>query len=86
MKTRPNYPTAPFVSIEAATVWVDAFVTWYNGKHRNSPIGFVAPNQRHCGKIEQLLAKRRCLRGGEETEPATVVCCDTKMESSKRSF
>jgi len=61
MKTRPNYPTAPFATIEVAKAWVLAFVAWYNGEHRHSSIGFVTPNERHCGRSEQLLAKRRCV-------------------------
>jgi putative transposase len=61
MKTRPNYPNAPFASIEGAKAWVDAFVAWYNDMHRHSSIGFVTPNQRHSGESEQLLANRRCV-------------------------
>tara|TARA_R110002096_G_scaffold435826_2_gene663498 strand:- start:8719 stop:9582 length:864 start_codon:yes stop_codon:yes gene_type:complete len=49
MKTRPEYPTKSFASIEAAKSWVDAFVTWYNDEHRHSRIGFVTPSQRHGG-------------------------------------
>jgi putative transposase len=61
MKTRPSYPTAPFVNIEAARAWVDAFVAWYNDEHRHSSIGFVTPSERHRGQSEQLLMKRRCV-------------------------
>ena len=57
----PEYPTAPFANIEAAQAWVDAFVAWYNDEHRHSSIGFVTPNERHCGESEELLAKRRCV-------------------------
>ena len=61
MKTRPDYPTAPFANIEAATAWVDAFVAWYNDEHRHSSIGFVTPSERHSGQSEEILRKRRCV-------------------------
>ena len=61
MKTRPEYPSAPFADIEAAQAWVDAFVTWFNDEHRHSSIGFVTPSERHRGEGEELLAKRRCV-------------------------
>jgi len=61
MKTRPEYPTKPFADIQAATSWVDAFVSWYNDEHRHSRIGFVTPSQRHAGQSEKLLAQRRCV-------------------------
>jgi len=61
VKTRPSYPDAPFATIEAAKAWVDAFVAWYNDTHKHSSIGFVTPNQRHCGESEKLLANRRCV-------------------------
>lgn len=38
MKTRPNYATAPFASIEAAKARVDAFIAWNNDEHRHSAI------------------------------------------------
>ena len=52
MKTRPEYPTKPFADIQAATSWVDAFVSWYNDEHRHSRIGFVTPSERHAGQSE----------------------------------
>ncbi len=61
MKTRPNYPTAPFSSIDAARSWVDSFVAWYNDEHRHSRIGFVTPSERHSGRSDELLRKRKCV-------------------------
>ena len=61
MKTRPDYPSRPFPSLDAASAWVDAFVAWYNDCHRHSSIGFVTPSQRHDGKSAQILRARRKL-------------------------
>ena len=59
MKYRPGYPKKPFASLEAARVWVDGFVTWYNGTHLHSGIRFVTPNDRHEGRDIAILAARR---------------------------
>jgi len=59
MKTRPNYPRAPFSDLEAARAWVDAFVRWYNDEHQHSTIGFITPSERHRGQSETILSKRR---------------------------
>ena len=48
-------------SIEAARDWVKRFATWYNGKHLHSGIRFVAPNTRHAGQDQTVLAQRACL-------------------------
>lgn len=59
MKYRPEYPTKPFTSLEAAIRWVYAFVTWYNTEHRHSSIRYVTPEERHNGKDEKILAHRQ---------------------------
>ena len=59
LKYRPTYPSGAFASIEAARQWVEDFVVWYNTEHLHSAIGFVTPEDRHTGKDEALLAKRR---------------------------
>lgn len=59
MKTRPEYPTKPFESLQAAQKWCDHFVRWYNESHLHSAIGFVTPLQRHEAKSEDILEKRR---------------------------
>ena len=61
LKYSPAYPTKPFDSIEAARDWVHTFVTWYNGVHRHSGVRYVTPNQRHRGKDDAILAKRRAV-------------------------
>lgn len=57
MKYRPSYPPR-FASLEAAQLWLDRFVVWYNTEHRHSGIGFVTPEQRHLGHDRAILAKR----------------------------
>ncbi len=59
LKYRPSYPRGAFASIEAAREWVEDFVGWYNTEHLHSAIGFVTPEDRHTGKDEAILAKRR---------------------------
>jgi transposase InsO family protein len=58
LKYRPEYPTKPFESIEAARNWVEGFVQWYNTEHRHSAIRFVTPEQRHNGEEKEILAYR----------------------------
>lgn len=59
MKYRPEYPSGPFASLSAAQSWVDTFVQWYNTEHFHSQIRFVTPDDRHYGREEKILQKRR---------------------------
>lgn len=59
MKYRPSYPSRPFESLDAARLWLDDFVAWYNGDHLHSAIGFVTPEDRHSGRADTVLAQRR---------------------------
>ena len=59
MKYVPEYPRDGFVTVEAARIWVAAFVAWYNDEHKHSGIGFVAPADRHAGRDVEILAARR---------------------------
>ena len=57
-KYRPNYPRAPFTSIEVARAWVGSFVRWYNDEHLHSSIRFVTPSSRYNGDDVEILKKR----------------------------
>jgi transposase InsO family protein len=59
VKYRPEYPMAPFRSLEEARSWVEAFVGWYNNEHRHSGIQFVTPAQLHAGQHITVLAERK---------------------------
>jgi transposase InsO family protein len=59
MKYRPEYPSGAFETIEQAQAWVDDFVLWYNTCHLHSAICFVTPDDRHYGREDGILAKRR---------------------------
>jgi putative transposase len=59
LKYRPEYPRGAFKSIEAARKWVKDFVAWYNTEHLHSAISFVTPDDRHTGKDQAALAKRK---------------------------
>lgn len=59
VKYRPEYPSGPFGSVDAARAWVVSFVRWYNTEHRHSAIRFVTPDQRHSGEERAILEKRR---------------------------
>ena len=59
LKYRPEYPSGAFETIGQAQAWVDDFVRWYNTCHLHSAIRFVTPDDRHYGREEDILAKRR---------------------------
>jgi transposase InsO family protein len=59
LKYRPEYPRGAFASIDAARLWVEDFVSWYNTEHLHSAIGFVAPEDRHMGRDKGILAARQ---------------------------
>jgi len=87
MKTRPEYPTKPFATIEDARRWVDAFVTWYNDEHRHSRIGFVTPNERHRGSCEKILQQRRCVyEAAKKRNPRRWSCGTRNWKVRKEVF
>ncbi len=47
LKYCPQYPSKTFESCEAASLWVEEFVRWYNNEHLHSGIIFVTPKTRH---------------------------------------
>ncbi len=59
MKYCPEYPKKPFGTLDEARAWVARFVGWYNNIHLHSGIGFVTPSDRHEGRSEGVLARRR---------------------------
>jgi transposase InsO family protein len=61
LKYHPAYPHGPFDSLEAARAWVSAFVAWYNHEHLHSGIGFISPADRHEGRSDRILARRRAV-------------------------
>lgn len=59
LKYRPEYPSHPFGSEQQAQQWVDLFVQWYNTEHLHSEIRFMTPDDRHCGRENSILNKRK---------------------------
>jgi hypothetical protein len=59
LKYRPEYPSVPFESLEAARRWVEEFVHWYNHEHRHSGIRFCTPASRYEGEDVSILKKRK---------------------------
>lgn len=59
LKYCPLYPSKPFSTVDDAAIWVEAFVTWYNGEHLHSGIKFVTPNDRHYGIDATILKNRK---------------------------
>ena len=57
LKYNVKYP-GHFERREAAEIWMQNFVDWYNNKHLHSGIGYVTPAQRHDGKDKAILLKR----------------------------
>ena len=58
LKYHPQLPLKPFENLLLARRWVTELVHWYNGEHRHSAIGFVTPDERHCGLDQALLNAR----------------------------
>lgn len=59
LKYCPKYPSKPFSSLDDARTWVEIFVEWYNHRHLHSGINFIAPSDKHLGKDEGILNKRK---------------------------
>lgn len=59
LKYLPEYPIRPFQSQDHAYGWVSTFVNWYNHQHLHSGIGFVTPEDKHNGRAEEMLEKRK---------------------------
>jgi len=53
-----SYPYDGFASLEAARVWIEGFVSFYNQEHHHSGLNFVTPNQKHNGEDVAILAQR----------------------------
>lgn len=71
LKYCPQWPRGGFADLEAARVWVQRFVEWYNHEHRHSRIRFVTPAERHRGEDQTVLAKRHALyEEAREQNPA----------------
>lgn len=61
LKYCPAYPSKPFESMEAARVWVNEFVFWYNTEHLHSGINFVTPESKHEGMDIEILKNRNII-------------------------
>jgi transposase InsO family protein len=61
LKYRPNFPSKPFASLEAARAWVAGFADWYNTVHLHSAIRFTTPDARHSGRDVEQLARRHAV-------------------------
>jgi len=57
LKYNVKYP-GYFETMEAAEIWMQNFVDWYNNKHLHSGIGYVTPAQRYDGKDKAILKTR----------------------------
>jgi putative transposase len=61
LKYRPAYPYRGFVDIKASRKWVNDFVKWYNGEHRHSGLNFITPDERHNGRGEGIMERRKAV-------------------------
>ena len=59
LKYRPEYPGKPFETPESSHDWVAGFVDWYNTEHLHSGINFITPDDRHFGREEKILNRRK---------------------------
>jgi putative transposase len=58
LKHTPAYPRIPFNNISIAQQWPGRFVGWYNLEHRHSAIRYLTPDERHCGRENDILDRR----------------------------
>ena len=82
-KYRPEWPPKGFSDIEAARDWVKRFADWYNGEHLHSGIRFVAPNTRHAGHDQTVLAACLPLGRGARGKARTVVRTAAQLAASR---
>ena len=59
LKYAPAYPYKGFASLEEARLWIERFITWYNHEHLHRAIGYITPDDRHCGRDIAILQARR---------------------------
>jgi putative transposase len=59
VKYTPMWPDRPFDTLDEARAWVERFVAWYNGTHRHSALDYLTPDERHEGRGDAILARRR---------------------------
>jgi len=98
LKYVPWYPRGPFAEAEAARLWVEGFVRWYNREHLHSGIAHVTPDARHVGSDRVQLAQRREVyaaakartparwsRHTRSWEPAAEVSLNARRPRSERS-
>ncbi len=57
----PGYPYGGFSDLNAARVWIETFVTYYNDHHRHSALNFVTASEMHNGGHIEILAQRQAL-------------------------
>ena len=58
LKYCPIYPSKAFDDVEAAIIWMNKFVSWYNNEHLHSGINFVTPESKHKGNDIEILKNR----------------------------
>ena len=44
--------------LDSSRRWVEAFVRWYNTRHKHSKLNYVTPSERHNGKDKEILKRR----------------------------
>lgn len=69
MKYRPSFPER-FNSLQEARAFCQQFFTWYNENHQHSGIGYVTPEQMHCGTARAIVeARANTLQNAFEKHP-----------------
>ncbi len=98
LKYRPDYPDGPFQSLAQAQAWVADFVRWYNYDHLHSGVCFVRPVDRHEGRDQSILKRRKAVyeaakvrhperwgsRSTRAWEPPQRVCVRAKPGAADR--
>lgn len=70
LKYRPGFPQR-FGSLEDARVHCQAFFRWYHHEHRHSGIAYLAPQDVHYGRANEIIeARAQTLNAAYEANPA----------------
>jgi transposase InsO family protein len=56
-----EFPKDPFENSKQARTWADLFAAWYHHEHLHSGIGYVTPLDRHEGRADAILERRRAV-------------------------
>ena len=85
LKYRPEYPSGPFASLEAANLWVERLRALVQRLSIcTARIRFVTPEDRHSGQeVGDPQQRQRRLRASSAPQPSSLVGSDSQLASDR---